>query len=141
VEQDGGPNLFDRELDPPYRPPVLLSDEVSRYQRVVINPFLGVLGWVLVLFLLRRATTTGNISLLLVAMAWLFVPFFLLQYHCLVCGATGWHRNLSSHACAGVAARRRLQAARPRVSSPELQIRIWFCILVLAALIYVILIR
>jgi hypothetical protein len=141
VDQDAGPSLFDRDLDPPYRRAVLLSDEVGRYQRVIVNPFLGVIGWLAELFLLGEVMSSKRLEPFFLVLSSLLLPLFLIQFHCLDCGATGWLHRVGRHVCPGVLARRERRTAWPRILAPTVQFRIWFGFLVLAAVVYVILIR
>ena len=86
-----GRATFDPDLDlQPRRPSTVPNVPVDEYQRLVANPFLAVLGWLAMFGLLREAVRRQNLALFMTGIILLFVACFLLQFHCLDCGATGW---------------------------------------------------
>jgi hypothetical protein len=141
VDQDGGPSLFDRDLDPPQRRPVVLRDEIRLHQRVIVNPLLAVVFWLADAFLLRMAYSLRDLAAFLGYLAVLILPFFVIQFHCLDCGTTGWYSRVHNHACSAVVARRAGRLARPWFPAPDVQFRVWFGVVVLAILLYAILAR
>jgi hypothetical protein len=141
VERDRE-SLFDRDLDPlPPRRVVLRAEEIEGFQRVVVNPFLAVLGWLAWAFVLGWALRAGNPLVFLLSLPWFLGPSRLFQFHCLDCGATGWYGRLDRHACAGVVARREVGSMGRWPLDPRLQMRLWFFTLALGGLVYLILLR
>ena len=103
---DPGQGTFDRDVDSqPGRPPRVPFESVPEYQRLVANPFLAVLAWLVDVSLMRAAMKSRSSTLFLIGLSLLFVAFFFLQFHCLDCGATGWLFRYRSHACPAVVAR------------------------------------
>jgi hypothetical protein len=101
-----GPDVFDRELDPqPQRPAGLNRDTVVPFQRLVVNPFLAVLVFVIIVALWREAVIRRMPVLFQLGMGLLVVDALLVQYHCLDCGATGWLLRYRRHACSRVLSR------------------------------------
>ena len=95
--------LFDADLDTPrQRPPAIPADSIAACQRFIVNPFLALLGWLAAAGLIRYSLQTHNPALHLTALLWLFVPFLLIQYHCLDCRTTGWYLHSRRHICPGV---------------------------------------
>ena len=91
MQPEPTPTLFDPDHDTPHGlPRGLRSDVTSAYQRVIVNPLLAILGWLLAIVLIRYSTRLHNLALYLTAILWLFVPFVLIQFHCLDCRVTGW---------------------------------------------------
>jgi hypothetical protein len=140
VESEPTPTLFDSELDPPRRPPPALRVEsIGPYQRLIVNPFLAVLGWLMAAALIRYSTRSRNLPLYLGALLWLFVPFLLIQFHCLDCGATGWYLRARRHACGAVVARwQRGEWRRFRGPGAKAQLVIWLYVLLAAAILYLV---
>ena len=131
-----GQGTFDREIDlQPRRPVTDLLEPVEAYQRLVANPFLAVLAWLIVYGMVREGDRRQNLALFLTGMVLLFVAFFLLQFHCLDCGATGWLLRSWAHGCPAVVTRRQSKSVR-QFQGPGLktQLAAWFVFL-LAALV------
>jgi hypothetical protein len=136
------PTFFDAELDTPRRPPTPTTEEVSACQRVIINPLLAILGWILAVVLIRYSTRTGNLLLYLAALLWLFIPFLLIQFHCLDCRTTGWFWRVRRHACDTVLARWiRRESPRDWLPSVHVQIHIWIYTVSAAAILYFVMVR
>ena len=121
------PHTADPEFDPSPAWSVRLRDfDPLEHQRLVVNPFLAVLG----LIGLWRATLGlfhSSFPPLAVAMV---VPLvllpYLIQYHCLDCGRTGLYSRRRRHACAGVVARRHEgQPSRFPLPSTGAQLVFW----------------
>jgi hypothetical protein len=138
VETESRPNLFDPDLDPPRRaPPFRLFDSMSSYQRLIVNPFLAVLGWLAAFALIRFSIRIDNLPLFGTAVLGLFIPFYLIQFHCLDCGETGWYRHARSHACAAVVVRRdRGERERFRGPGIKTQLMIWLYVLLAGLILY-----
>jgi hypothetical protein len=103
---DPDSTLFDADLDTPRRSPRPIPvDSVADCQRLIVNPFLAVLGWLAAAVLIRYSLRSHNVALHLTALLWLFLPFLLIQFHCLDCRTTDWYVRAARHTCAGVFAR------------------------------------
>lgn len=77
------------------------------HQRLIVNPFLGVLGLVGLAWLARtlaRSPYPGLVAFVLIPLVFLT---YLIQYHCLDCGRTGLYQGHQAHACPGALARAR----------------------------------
>ena len=140
VEPRPSPSLFDPDLDIPHRRPSQLSSEsIDSQRRLIVNPFLAVLGWVIVLAILRLALRIHSSNLFLTGLGLSLVPLFLFQYHCLDCRATGWVQSSWRHCCPAVAARAQSGIVRrsPRLSVKN-QMIAWIYLLVVALAVWVI---
>jgi hypothetical protein len=127
---------FDPEFDSPPPPRAQLPDSSpSDQKRLLVNPFLALVDWLVALALLRAAIARVNFALFLIGSLFLLLGSLLLQYHCLDCGATGWLIRHGSHACPDEVFRRPSRRPRrlrvPRIAT---QIVVW-CYLVAAAVI------
>lgn len=106
MQTEPSPTLFDPDHDTPRTlPRGPGSSAISAYQRVIVNPLLAILGWLLAIVLIRYSTRSHNVALYLTALLWLFVPFVLVQFHCLDCRVTGWLLRVRRHSCPSVVAR------------------------------------
>ncbi len=141
MDRDDGPRMFDRDLDPPSRQAVLLPEHLAGYQRVVVNPFLAVLGWLAWLFAIRQSMRAGNAMLFFFLLPWVPAPSRLFQFHCLDCGRTGWLSRLGRHACTGVLERRELESVGPPPVDPALQTRLWYFFVLVAIFLYCLVFR
>jgi hypothetical protein len=140
VELRSSQSPFDPDLDVPHRRPSQLSSEsIECQRRLIVNPFLAVLGWVIVLAILRLALQIRNSLLFLTGLGLSLAPLFLFQYHCLDCGATGWVQSAWRHCCPAVTARAQSGIVRrpPRLSVTN-QMIAWIYLLVLAFAVWVI---
>jgi hypothetical protein len=134
VEPRPSQSPFDPDLDVPHRRPSQLSSESIESQLwLIVNPFLAVLGWVIVLAILRLALQIHSLKLFLTGLSLSMVPLFLFQYHCLDCGATGWVQNAWRHCCPAVTARAQSGIVRraPRLSVKKQTIA-WIYLLIVA---------
>jgi hypothetical protein len=126
--------VFDRDLDlQPRRSTPDAREPVDLYQRLVANPFLAVLCWLAAFGLLRESLLRPNLALFTTGTILLFVAFFLVQFHCLDCGATGWVLRSRAHACPAAVARQQSRLIR-RIHGPGLKIQLagWFILLMAA---------
>jgi hypothetical protein len=128
VEPEPSPGTFDPDLDVPRRRSSRRSDEsLEPYQRLVANPFLAVLCWLVAFGFFRTALRRHSLIVFLAGLGLSFVAVLLFQFHCLDCGATGWLLGHRRHACSPVVARWQSRALRrfrgPRVKT---QIVAWF---------------
>lgn len=108
--------------------------EVEHYQRLVANPFLGILGvlaWFLATrYVLSHATQVLAIPGLVLLLGSLFVLPRLFQYHCRDCGASGPLTRWRDHCCPIVEERWRLNRPRSwRGPLPFVQVVLWFYVL------------
>ena len=81
-------------------------EAIVYYQRLVVNPFLGVAVGIFVglfgILLYREGETQGGV---IFCYASLGVGGALIQFHCLDCGATDAYRRWRDHACSKVCER------------------------------------
>jgi hypothetical protein len=133
------------ERDPEFRPLVparrVAEDlEPGPYHRVVANPFLGLLGvlaWIAILRRLFFQGVAGPLDLVLAVLVLaggLGLPR-LFHYHCLDCGKTGSLRLWKRHICPRVAERH--FAGRPRRfrgPPPSVQVVLWLYVLLMILL-------
>jgi hypothetical protein len=139
---DPDSTLFDAELDTPrHRPRTIPDDSVANCQRLIINPFLAILGWLAAGALLRYSLRGHDLALYLTALFGLSIPFLLIQFHCLDCRATGWYIRAGRHVCAGVFARWACGAGGSRWPGGRTQLLIWLYVLAAFSLFYVIRLR
>ena len=129
-----GRTTYDPDLDLQPRQPIRDSIEpVDQCQRLVANPFLAVLAWVVAFGLLTESVRHPNLAAFMTAITLSFVAFFLLQFHCLDCGATGWLLRSWAHVCPAVVARRQSQRVSPfRGPGLGLQLFAWFIVITAA---------
>jgi hypothetical protein len=126
-----GRTTYDPDLDLRPRLPERASIEpIESYQRLVANPFLAVLAWVVAFGFVSESMNRQNLALFMMGIILLFVAFFFLHFHCLDCGATGWLLRSWAHACPAVVARRQSQLIR-RFHGPGLttQLAAWFIVI------------
>jgi hypothetical protein len=119
---------FDREFDSNGGRPARRGDEpLENHQRIVVNPFLTILAWVVMLGLVRASIRTQSLALFLAGGALLLLACLLLQFHCLDCGKTDWLLRRRVHACEAVVIRWRNQDTRRfRGPSVRAQLIAWF---------------
>jgi hypothetical protein len=119
-----GPGIFDRDLDrEPARPESPTHDSIESYQRLVVNPFLAVLLFVIILMIEDVAIRTHNLGLFFLGCGLLVVPVLLVQYHCLDCGATRWLIRSRRHACRAVIVRMHHRERR-RIPWPAVRVQL-----------------
>jgi hypothetical protein len=139
---DPDSTLFDAEIDTPReRPRAIPVDSVAGCQRLIINPFLAILGWLAAATMIRHSLRSHNLALHLISLLWLFVPLVLVQFHCLDCRATGWYVRAGRHACAGVLARWARGDRRSRWPRGRTQLVLWAYVLAAISLFYLIRLR
>jgi hypothetical protein len=124
---DSGQETFDRDLDSaPGSSPRIRLEFLAEYQRIVVNPFLGILAWVGMVALASAGVRRRNLTLFLLGMGLLFIGFLVQQFHCLDCGATGWLYRFRRHACPSVVARyEHGEVPRFRLPNIATQVTIW----------------
>jgi hypothetical protein len=136
VEREQLSGTFDRELDAePRRSRGRVVELSPLDQRLLANPALTLATWGAAVVLIRAALRAQHFLGFLTGAALLFLAFFLLQFHCLDCGRTGWLLRYRRHACPAVQARGRTRGLRRRWRGPGLmtQLVLW-CHLLAAAL-------
>jgi hypothetical protein len=133
---------YDPELDVrPGRPSLLSGESIEDYQRLVANPFLAIFIWLADFALLRESLRRQNLPLFLASAAAVFIPFFLLQFHCLDCGRTGWLLRSRRHVCPPVSARYQNREMR-RLRGPNVRTQLFLWLhAVLAALVLFLILR
>ena len=133
-------STYDRELDAHARPPRDPAESFASYQRVIVNPLLAVAMCVAAVFFVRFSLRERALWQFLVALAWLGLSFFTVQFHCLDCGKTGWFLAVRRHACAPALARwQHGHRVRWRVPTPRIQLILWWYFLASATTLIVIL--
>jgi hypothetical protein len=129
-----GPDLFDRDLDP--HPRRSLDPEhisIAPYQRLIVNPFLSVLLLVIIIAIAQKAIQTETFGIFPLLVILILIDVFLVQYHCLDCGATGWLLRYRKHGCPTVVTRfQRGELRRFRGPSVRLQLAMWIVFLLVA---------
>ncbi len=136
MEPGGG--IFDRDLDNQPRRRILTpGDAPYEYQRIVVNPFLTVLVWIIFLGLVRYVVSRQNAAGLAADILVFLLALFLMQFHCLDCGATGWLAYYQRHACTKVLERWQRRVVR-RFHGPGIRLQLvgWF-IFIMSALVLV----
>lgn len=137
------PSTFDPEFEAPFPAEAQRPGSAQRdKKRLLVNPILALVDWLVAVALLRAAITRVNFALF-AAGAWLlFLGFVLAQYHCLDCGATGWLVHQGRHVCRedrlGRPSRRRRVWRVPGIS---VQIVVWFYLLAAAVILLLIVAR
>jgi hypothetical protein len=133
---ESGRTTYDPDLDS--QTPLVEWDSIEPadgYQRLVANPFLAVLAWLVAFGLLSESMKRQNLAGFMTGIILLFVAFFFLQFHCLDCGATGWLLRSWAHACPAVVTRRQSRLVR-RFRGPGLKLQlVAWCIFMTAALV------
>jgi hypothetical protein len=127
----------DPDFDRPARTGPRPTAAVARYyQRLVLNPFLAVVGGCLT-YAVARLDRSAPAWVLPIVAAGVVGAYFLLQYHCLDCGATGWYRGWRRHACPRVCERwgDPFSHGMPLFPSPATQLVLWFAVFVVALMI------
>jgi hypothetical protein len=142
VEPRPSESLFDPDLDPPpQRLSQLSSESIEDHLRLIVNPFLAVLGWVIVLVIIRMALQIRSPVWFLTGLGLSVVPPFFFQYHCLDCGATGWLQSCWRHRCPAVTNRAQNGIVRRfRGLSVKNQVVAWINIVLAVFLMYFILV-
>ena len=133
-------SIYDPDLDTPHRPPALEAESVAESQRLIANPALAFVVWLLAYMVIRHALIGHQLGLFFVGLFLAIVPFPLGEYHCLDCGNTGWAIRAGRHVCHAVTARYHGQIVSwIRIPRLRTQFKIWICLVVLAFLLYAIL--
>jgi hypothetical protein len=132
-----GPDVYDRDLDPqPRRSLDPAHVSIAPYQRLIVNPFLAVLVFVIIVAIALYAIRTEILGLFPFLVILVLLDPFLVQYHCLDCGATGWLIRYRKHGCPTVVARFQLgEHRRFRGPSVKLQLVGWLVSLAAAAVV------
>jgi hypothetical protein len=143
VERSAPTTTYDPDLDPP-RPRARIGSGgwpprlPQEYQRLVANPFLALLGLIVWFAVMEQALRARSILAVWLAMLGLAVVAYLLQYHCLDCGATGTLFRWRSHACERVRIRRETGQVRYlRGPNPVFQTFAWLLLMVVLAILIV----
>ena len=140
MERDPWQGTFDRFLDrEPRRPAGLLQQPSRADQRLVVNPLLTFVTSVTAAELIRASLHSRRFAWFVVGVGSFFLAFFLLQFHCLDCGRTGWVLRYGRHACPAVRARCRSREFR-RFRGPGVmtQLVLWTYLLVPAFLLAIV---
>lgn len=128
-----GHDVYDPDLDPPHQTVARLDrDSIVRFQRLLVNPFLAVSLFVVIVALCRIAVEKHWPALFELGVALLVLDVFLVQYHCLDCGNTGWLLRYRRHSCPTVVSR--WQHGDPRrFRGPGVRLRLTAWLILLAS--------
>ena len=132
MEPGGG--TFDPDLDaPPRRQAFVPADPVDKYQRLVANPFLMVLAWIVLAGLIRGVAPGQELAGLGAGIVVFMMSLLLIQFHCLDCGATGCLLRRHHHVCPKVMIRWQNHIVR-RFHGPGLGLQLfgWFIVIMTA---------
>lgn len=112
------------------RPPPDPTEPIDAYRRLVANPLLAVAVFVLSLLFLQASLRWENVFVFLGSLGLMVGSLFLVQFHCLDCGATDWLLNRNRHRCPPVVARWRSgRMDRWRPPTMTTQLSIWLHLL------------
>jgi hypothetical protein len=140
VSRAPGEAIYDPDLDTPYRSPAMEAESVAESQRLIANPSLVFLLWLLAYMVIRHALIGHHLGLFWLGLLLAIIPLPLGQFHCLDCGATGWALRAARHICPAVTARCHGQIVSwIRIPRLRTQFKIWVCVVILALLLYAIL--
>jgi hypothetical protein len=111
------------------------------YQRLVANPFLGLVAlgfWLLAAgYAILEVRGLPLVAALVLLFASGFFFRYLFHYHCLDCGATGLLQRYRRHSCLSVQDRYRTgRRRRLRLPNPILQFVLWIYVLVALAMLF-----
>jgi hypothetical protein len=125
--------IFDHDIDnQPRRRIPTPEDPPYEYQRLVVNPFLTILIWIIFSGLHRGIEPRLTVAVLFAVLGVFVLGLFLVQFHCLDCGATGWLVRYQHHACPKVVARWQSRVIH-RFHGPVLRIQLIAWLVVTAA--------
>ncbi len=106
VEREPGQDTSDRILDwQPRRLAGFGAGSLAEHQRLVVNPLLTFVTCVAAAELVRASLHSRHFPWFVTGVALFLLAFFLLQFHCLDCGRTGWIWQARRHACPAVRGR------------------------------------
>jgi hypothetical protein len=128
--------------DPEFDLPQLQRPASSRgfTKRLVVNPFLVVIDWLIAFAILRASIEQHSFILCQIGTMVLFFGFLLLQYHCLDCGRTGWLLRHRRHACPdGVVSWQGRRRDRLSVPGIRTQVGIWCVVIATVVFLWLIL--
>ena len=74
------------ELDDPVLPQAASVDSISEHQRLIANPSLAFLMWLISFVAIRHAVIEHKLGLFFIGLLLTMVPLLLGQFHCLDCG-------------------------------------------------------
>ncbi len=141
MQHDARHRAFDPDLDPPdgFNPSAV--DEFSQFQkRLIVNPFLAILSWILAGSILRLGLKARDLNLSAGAFLGILLSFLLVQFHCLDCGKTGWAFRVRRHRCFPDDAHGPIhEGRRSLIPTFAAQLKIWFVILFAAMCYYLLL--
>jgi hypothetical protein len=121
--------LPDLDFEPlPTRTPILYEIEPGEYQRLVVNPFLGVFGLILLAWCIRRLLESSFPPIAVFLLLGLLLLPSLIQFHCLDCGQTGLYLRRKRHTCPSVVTRW-TEDRSSRFFTAHLQLVIWVWVL------------
>ena len=112
----------------PVRP---INESITLYQRLLVNPCLAVLAFIIAVAIERWATGPRSIEFPFKFGVGIFALNFLVQYHCRDCGATGFLISASkTHICPAVLARwHHRELPRSCVPGVRVQLACWVILL------------
>jgi hypothetical protein len=110
---ESAPDTYDRELDLAPEPPADTDLPIAERQRLIVNPFLTLLGWTVMVAIVREGVLNENLYQFIVGLGLLFLSPIFLQFHCLDCRKTGWLLDYRQHACPDVLTRAHFGSVHP----------------------------
>jgi hypothetical protein len=110
-------------------------EEIQPYYRLIANPFLLILGWLVAAGVCRLAFAWRRPAVALAGVGIFVASCVLLQFHCFDCGKTDFLHRRRGHRCEGVWARWQSGSmGRWLLPRLELQLVMWFYLIVSVAI-------
>lgn len=127
-------DVFDRDLDQqPWPVNAPRGGSLVPFQRLIVNPFLAVLTFLALVAAERWAFLNLSKGWFEFGFGLLAFDFFLFQYYCRDCGATGWLVGYRNHACPSVVARYS-RGEQPRFRGPDVRVQLVIWLIVIASI-------
>jgi hypothetical protein len=128
VSIDPRQSTFDRDLDIPGPAPSWPEfDDIRPYYRLVANPFLMILGWLMAVGVCRLAFQWRRPMVAVFALGLFLASCLLFQFHCLDCGKTYFLHRRRRHRCEAVWVRwNHREHDRWQPPAIKTQLVIWF---------------
>ena len=100
-------DTYDPDIDllPSAAPAPAPTESLGEYQRLLANPLLTILIWVVTVAVIRAAVQSRNLFRFLSGVGLLLAAPLFLQFYCLDCGQISWLVRYRRHACPAVVSR------------------------------------